>query len=227
MELTAQKRQEKGKKTRTLRESGKVPAVVFGPQMDSVDVTLGKTEFKRVFAETGETSLIDLKVDRDEYKVLVKDVQLDPITLDYLHIGFYKPNLKEIISADIPVEIVGEEQNELIKSGEALALALVDSIEIRALPTDLPNAFIIDVSELKEIGDGITVGEIKYDRDKVEIVGLEDDAFVAKLDYAEMQEVEEEVSEEEAIAGIEATEETAEEEEDIKEEGETEKEESE
>jgi large subunit ribosomal protein L25 len=212
MEIIAEKREETGKKAKSLRIKGKVPAVVFGPGMESINISLGKTDFNRVFKQAGETSLLDLKVgDKEEHKVLIKEIQYDPISLDYLHVGLYKPNLTELISADIPVQIIGDETHPLIKSGEALLLALVDEIEIKALPTDLPSAFIVDVSALKEVGDGFTVGELDYDKEKIEIVGLEEDALLAKLDYAEMEDEPEEeaVSEEDALAGIEATEETA------------------
>jgi large subunit ribosomal protein L25 len=211
MEIIAEKRERTGKKAKILRNEGRVPAVVFGPGMESVNISVGRTEFNRVFKEAGETTLLDLKVEGDkEYKVLVKEIQYDPLSLDYQHIGLYKPNLTELISANIPVEVVGEEENELVKSGGALLLTLVDEIEIRALPTDLPSAFVVDITGLKEIGDGFTVGELEFDKEKVEIVGLEEDTLLAKLDYAEMEEEEEEeVSEEDALAGIEATEETA------------------
>jgi large subunit ribosomal protein L25 len=181
--------------------------------MDSINITVGKTEFKRVLNDAGETSLIDLNLESNNHKVLVKDVQYDPISLDFMHIGFYKPNLTEEISADIPVEYVGEENIPLVKSKDALFLAVVDTIEVKALPTDLPKAFVVDVSKLVEVGDSITVADLVYNKEKIEIVGLEEDDLLAKLDYAEMEEEEVEVTEEEAVAGIEATEETAEEDE--------------
>jgi large subunit ribosomal protein L25 len=211
MEIIAEKREETGKKAKSLRNKGRVPAVVFGPGMESENISLGRTEFSRIFKEAGETTLIDLKVSGgEEHKVLVKEIQYDPLSLDYQHIGLYKPNLTEVISADIPVEVEGEEENELLKSGGALLLTLLDEIEVKALPTDLPSAFVVNVSGLQEVGDGFTVGELEYDKEKVEIVGIEEDTLLAKLDYAEMEEEpEEEVSEEDALADIEATEETA------------------
>ena len=213
MEIIAEKREKTGKKVKSIRYSGRLPAVVFGPDMDSINITVGKTEFKRVLNDAGETSLIDLNLGSNNHKVLVKDVQYDPISLDFMHIGFYKPNLTEDISADIPVEYVGEENIPLVKSKDALFLVVVDTIEVKALPTDLPKAFVVDVTKLVEVGDSITVADLVYDKEKIEIVGLEEDDLLAKLDYAEMEEEEVEVTEEEAVAGIEATEETAEEDE--------------
>ena len=214
MELVAQKRQEIGKKIKDIRKERKIPAVMFGREIDSVPLTLDLNSFIKVYQEAGETSLVELKLEDAKESVLIKDVQLDPITSLPIHVGFHKVNLKEKINAEIPVEVVGEEENELVKTGEAFVLVLLNEISVEALPTDLPSDFTVDVSGLQEIGDGITVGQLNYDRDKVEITDNEEGDYVVRLDYAQMEEEpeEEEVSEEEAIAGVEATEELTEEE---------------
>ena len=214
MELVAQKRQEIGKKIKDIRKERKIPAVMFGREIDSVPLTLDLNTFIKVYQEAGETSLVELMLEDAKESVLIKDVQLDPITSLPIHVGFHKVNLKEKINAEIPVEVVGEEKNELVKSGEAFVLVLLNEISVEALPMDLPSEFTVDVSALQEIGDGITVSQLNYDRDKVEVTDNEEDDYVVRLDYAQMEEEpeEEEVSEEEAIAGVEATEELTEEE---------------
>lgn len=206
MEIIARKREELGKKSKSLKYEGFVPCVIFGKGVDSINLTINRNEFTKLYKQTGDTSLIDIAVDGENYKVLVKEVQHDPITGNVIHVGFYKPNLKEKISAQIPVEIINEDKNELIKGGIGMILNLINEIEVEALPMDLPHVFEVDALELKEIDDVITVGELKYDRDKVEIIDLEENTPLVKLAHAEIQEEEkEEVSEEEALAGIEAT----------------------
>jgi len=207
MELTAQKREKLGKATKSLKEEGFLPAVIFGPNMDSISVTLNYDSFKKIWNQAGETDLIDVKVDSTNYKVLIKNAQFNPVTGKLIHAELYKPDLTEKIEAQIPVEVVGEEQNELIKAGEGMIFYVVDEITVEALPTDLPHAFTIDVSQLSVLGEGVKVSQLDYDREKVEIVDLEQDDLVIRLDKIEVQ-VEEEVvapvSEEEAIAGVEA-----------------------
>lgn len=212
MELTAEKREKTGKQAKSLRKSGLIPAVIYGPEMESVSISVPKVKFNKIFDEAGETTLVDLNVDKNSYKVLFKNVQFDPISLNPIHVEFYKPNLLEKINAEIPVEVIGEDTHPLIKSGEAMVLTIIEEIKVEALPTDLPKAFVIDISSLEKVGDSITVAQLEYDHDKVEIVELEPDSMVIKLDSSEMQEEVEEtpVSEEEALAGIEATKETAE-----------------
>jgi large subunit ribosomal protein L25 len=213
MELIAQKRETVGKKIKDVRSERKIPAVMFGKGLDSVPLLLDLNSFIKVYREAGETSLVDLKTGDAKESVLIKDVQLDPVSSLPIHVGFHKVNLKEKITAQIPVEVVGEEENALVKSGDAFVLALLNEITVEALPMDLPSEFVINVAGLLEIGDGVTIGQLAYDKEKVEIVDHEEDDYVIRLDHAQMEEEpEEEVSEEEAIAGVEASEELSEEE---------------
>jgi large subunit ribosomal protein L25 len=228
MELIGQKREKFGKKNKGLRVDNLIPGVVFGKGLESVPVIVGKTDFTRLYREVGDTGLVELKVEigsgnggneisdvtsaaaavPEEYTVLVNEVQLDPVSDDVIHISFYKPDLTIRTSVSIPVEVVGEEDCELVKSGAAVVITLLQEIEVEALPADLPSNFEVNVSGLAEIDAGIMVSDLAYDREKVEIVGAEEDALVVKLEHAVMEEeAEEEISEEEALAGIEATEE--------------------
>ncbi|MFH1648117.1 MAG: 50S ribosomal protein L25 [Patescibacteria group bacterium] len=210
MQLKAEKRQELGKKTKTLKQENKIPAVIFGKGMDSLSITLDHNEFVKVFEEEGETNIIDIVIGSETYKVLVKEYQLNPVTDKLIHVSFYKPDLTIKTQVQVPVNIIGEEENELIKNGEAFALLLMQEITVEALPTDLPNEFIVDVSELTEFGQGINISQLKYDREKVEIPDIDPEEFVVRLDEVTIEEEpEEEVSEEAALEGIEATEETA------------------
>lgn len=217
MELTAEKREKLGKASKSLRSEGFIPGVIFGKGLESISITVSQTEVEKAYNEGGETTLIDIKIGDNTEKVLFKEVQEDPITGKIIHAGFYKPNLKEKTEAEVPVEIIGEENNEFVKNGEAIVLILVNEVAVEALPTDLPHSFEIDVSNM-QVGDIVTAGHLNYDKEKVELVDLEPNDLVVKLDKIEEQ-VEEEapVSEEEALEKIEATEEKVGEEEEGKE----------
>lgn len=206
MQLNAKKRQEFGKENRKLRRERSIPGVVFGKGLDSIPITLNVNDFVKVYTTAGETNLVDLKIDGSIEKVLIKEVQFHPVSSSILHVNFHKVNLKEKVTASIPVEIEGEEENALVKSGEALVFAVFNEIEIEALPTDLPDAFIVNVKDLAEIGAGITIAALNYDRSKVEILDHEEDDLVVKLDYAVTQEeLAEEKTEAELLEQIEVT----------------------
>ena len=215
MQLNAAKREARGKKAKSVRKERKIPAVIFGSDIDSISIAIDYREFLKAYKESGETTLIDIIAEgtKEPYRVLVKEVQVHPVDYAITHVSFHKVNLKEKTSADIPVVIENEENVALVKSGEALVLTQLNEITVEALPTDLPHEFVVDVSGFAEIGDVITVADLIYDHEKVEIVdhGLED--VVVILDYATIEEVEEEeVAEEELIGGLEATKESVKEE---------------
>jgi large subunit ribosomal protein L25 len=214
MKLEAKKRETLGKKTKYIRREGGIPAVVFGNGIDPTNITLNYNEFDKTYKKSGKTNLIDISLDDEKVKVLVKDVQYDPISGNISHASFYKPDLTVKTEAQVPVEIVGEEINELIKSGTALALQLLQEITVEALPEDIPHSFTIDVSNMNELGHSVTIGQLEYDREKVSIPSLDPEEVVVRIDEIIIKEEPEEttVSEEDAIAGLEATSEKPEEE---------------
>lgn len=231
MQITAQVRKEFGKKNKALRGQASLPGVVMEKGQASTPVILDAVEFGKVFKQAGETSLIDFNLQADgadgaengdkdgsgnkskEYKVLVSEVQVHPVSLRPIHAVFRKVDLKQKLTAQIPVEIINEEQNELVKVGEAIVLKLLDEIAVEALPADLPKEFVIDASKLINIGDEVKIADLEYDRTKVEISQYDEDEPVAKLDKIEqMKEEEVVVTEEEALAQVTATEELSDEE---------------
>jgi len=207
MQLEAKKRETLGKKTKYIRRDGEIPAVVFGKAMDSVNLTLDYNTFDKAYKQAGETDLIDVNAGNEKFKVLVKDVQFNPVTNRVSHVSFYKPDLTIKTEAQVPVEIIGEETNELIKSGTALALQLFQEITVEALPEDIPHDFTIDVSGLTEIGQGVSISQLEYNREKVSIPNLDPEEMVVRIDEIVIKEEESDVTvtEEEAIAGLEAT----------------------
>lgn len=184
--LQAKTRQLQGRKVRQLRQQGLIPGNIFGKNIDSLAVEVDQRMFNKVYAETGETGLIDFVVDDQKPRpVLVSDIQYHPINGDILHIDFRQVNLKEKITTFVPLTFVGE--SAAVKEG-AVLVHNVDELEIEALPTDIPEEITVDVSLLTEIGQTITAGSLSLG-DKVTLV-TEPDTIVASA-----QEVQEEVEE--------------------------------
>ncbi len=159
--LKADKRTILGSQAKKLRRQGIIPANVFGKTIDSQAIQVSQVEFNRVYKEAGETSLIWLKLESEdkERPTLVTAVTHNPVTGDKLHIDFHQVNLKEKVSANVPVEIVGEAQ--MVKDGLAVLDTNLHEIEIEALPTDIPESIVFDISLLKEIGDHLKVSDVK------------------------------------------------------------------
>jgi large subunit ribosomal protein L25 len=159
--LKAEKRTVLGSKVKQLRRTGVVPANLFGKTIDSQAIQVNGVEFNRVFKEAGETSLIWVTVagEDKERPTLVTSVHFNPVTGDKLHVDFHQVNLKEKVTANVPVEIIGE--SELITTNLAVLSQSLNEIEIEALPTEIPESIVFDISSLKEIGDQLLVSDAK------------------------------------------------------------------
>ncbi len=163
--LQAQKREIIGSKVKNLRKSGITPAVVFGKSVESLALAVNAVEFLKVYRQAGETSLIWLKVDGEtkERPTLIKSMAFGPVKNEVLNIDFHQVNLREKVTAFVPVELIGE--SELIHSGQAILSQNLNEIEVECLPTDIPEKFEINTSLLKEIGDSLKVSDIKTSSD--------------------------------------------------------------
>jgi len=206
VKLEAKIRKTLGKKVKKLRRTGILPAVVFGGKDPSQPVELSQIKFENVYREAGEATIIDLEMGGKTQDVLISDVQVDPLG-KIVHADLKRVAAGELITATVPIEVIGE--SSIVKSGEAILLTILDEVEVECYPRDLPSVIKVDVSGLTEIDQGVEISELPIDHEKVKIQGHELNEIVVKTDYPQEEEVEEvvPVSEEEAIAGVEALEE--------------------
>ena len=207
LSLNADERKVVGKKVKALRKDGKLPGHVFGKGVDGELVAVQQVDFLKTFKIAGETGLIDLKIGTEKVRpVLIRDVQYDPITDLPIHIDFYQVNLSEKVKVSVPVLQTGEPP-EVVHLGEAIVLQTLNEVEVEALPTDLPEKIEVDISQLKQIDDALTLGQLQIDRDKITIhADLEE--IVVKLApavSAEMEKLlEEEAAQQAAVVAEEA-----------------------
>lgn len=156
--LHAQKRELVGRKVKSLRSGGQIPATVYGHNVKSVSISVPTEAFTSVFHAAGETGLVELSIDGDTRPVLIHTVQKHPVKRNILHVEFYQVDLKQKVKTNVPIELTGEAPAATTKTG--VLLNLVDEIEVEALPTDLPEKIVVDVSALAEVGQEIKVQDI-------------------------------------------------------------------
>jgi large subunit ribosomal protein L25 len=213
MELNANLRQLIGNHAKKLRSEFLIPAVVYGLGNPSINLEIGYNEFVKLFREAGETTLVTLKFDNKSKKVLIKDIQKDPVSGKVIHASFLEVNLKVKIKAMIPVTVIGEEVSPVLKSGTGILNLIQQEIEVEALPGDLPQEFIVDVSKLENIGDEIKISTLNYDKTKIELITLSEEDLILNIDSPQEEIAEEStLTEEERISQLEASSEKPEEE---------------
>ncbi|OGD71094.1 hypothetical protein A3D09_03880 [Candidatus Collierbacteria bacterium RIFCSPHIGHO2_02_FULL_49_10] len=186
--LSLEPRKITGKKVKTLRKQGIIPANIFGNKVKSTAVQVRGTVFRPVYEHAGETQVVYIKVEgeTEERPVMFTNVQKDPITDEVIHIDLRQVNLKEKITANVPVEIVGE--SPAVSDFQASLITTLDEIEVEALPADLPENITVDVSSLRNIGDVIKVSDLKLDRTKIEVLD-DPDAVVISVAQQQKEEV--------------------------------------
>jgi len=159
--ITVKKRDILGKKVKKLRKEGILPANIYGKDVKSLAVQVSLKDFLLVYKKVGETGIVEVMVEGEKTPrhALIHNVQKDPETDQPLHADLHQVSLTEKITANIPVELVGESPAVAQKLG--VLIQPLSEVEVEALPTDLPEQFTIDVSSLKEIDQAITVGDLK------------------------------------------------------------------
>lgn len=151
--LDVVKREGRGKnESRRLRAAGRIPAVVYGARKDGqapegVPVAVDPKEVLRILhSESGANTLITLKLDGGESRVMVKEYQLDPVTHQLLHADFYQLAMDRAITVTVPILIIGEPKGAKLQGG--MLDFVTREVQVQCLPTDIPEHIDIDVSEL-------------------------------------------------------------------------------
>jgi large subunit ribosomal protein L25 len=205
--LVVTKREIFGKQLKKLRREGVLPGNIYGKAMKSSAVQLPLAEFKPIFNIVHETGLVDLKFGDEVIPVLIHNVQLDGRSREPLHADFFKVNLKEKISAKIPVISTGEAKAEADKIG-LLEQPLME-IEVEALPTDLPEHIEVNVEKLAAVDEQILVSDLVAP-EGVTIL-TDGGQLVFKIGELVTKEMEEQAAADEAETAEAAAEETTEE----------------
>jgi large subunit ribosomal protein L25 len=183
-----------GRKVKHLRKEGLMPATVYGHKFEPLSIQFKTLDLEKFYNEVGESGLVELLIDDQKLPVLFRNPQYSPVKGDIIHIDCYKVNLKEKITAFVPIEFVGESQ--AVKEGKVL-VEVTNEIEVQALPNDLPENIEVDISALETIESMITVADLKVASDKVEVVTSPEQVIVK---------VEEPRAEEEVVAPTEGEE---------------------
>lgn len=211
IELMAEKRAVLGKQVSQLRRQGWVPGVMYGHNFAPLSLQFKGRELSHILAQVGSSQLISIKVKgvgRPE-TALLRDMQRDPIKGTLLHVDFYRVDMAERLTAEVPLVIVGE--SPIAKRSEGVLLYGLSSIEVECLPSDLVDAIEVDLTDLVEIDQSIHVSdlavpagmEVLTDLDEmiVRVVALQEEEIVEPIEEevpgAEMVEVITEASREE------------------------------
>jgi large subunit ribosomal protein L25 len=183
-------------KVKKLRSAGKIAGNIFGLKKDSTSILMDEKDFRKLYESHGDSGLLYLEIDenKDQVPVLIDSIDVKPVGSKVLHVAFKRVDLKITVETDVDVEMVGEADIP-----QSIVTLVKDSVTIEALPADIPDKFEIDISVLTEIGQSLSLADLKVDTSKLTLV-LEEDETPENITLVVVQEVKEEVEPEEEVA---------------------------
>lgn len=171
-----------------LRRAGKVPAIVYGYQVENTPVSVEEKELSKIIREHGANVVLDFTLDGKKVNALISEPQFDTFSRAWKHVELIAVDMSEEIEVEAELQLIGEEA--IIKSGAELAQALY-SVKVSATPDKLPEFVPVDVTNLK-IGDALTVADLPKSSDYKIVTDPEEHI----LSIQEKQVLEEETDEE-------------------------------
>lgn len=201
--LSVKTRKELGKKNKTLRGQGLIPAIIYGHKVETQPLTVGYKDFEKAYGEVGG-SLLNLKIqdskENGEVPVVIQDVSKDPVTHKFIHIDFYQVRLDEKITVSLPLVFEGEAP--AVELEEGTLIKNIYELETKGFPHKLPKEIVVDISGLKTFNDQIQVKDLNLP-EGVEIERDPEDVLVlVQPPRAKEEEVLEEVPEGEAVEEV-------------------------
>lgn len=153
--LSADERTIVGKKVKNLRKQGLVPGVIYGPALkETIQVTVDEKTFVKFYQINGHSTLIKLSSSGKDYEVLIRDVQLEPVRRNPVHVDFFAPNLMKETTASVLLVL----QN--VPDGPGIFTPQLSELHVSGLPREIPARLEVDCSALQNEGDAIRVSDL-------------------------------------------------------------------
>jgi len=182
-----------GKKVSQLRKQKLIPAVLYGKGFKNKNLVLDLAEFEKIQKSAGSSSLVDLKIDDDKaLKILIGDLQKDPVNDKIVHADLIKVNMKEKIRTNIPLEIIGE--SAAVVDLEGNLITNKDEIEVECLPDALVSSIQVDISVLKTFDDNIKISDLNIP-EGIEVLDDQEETLFMVTPPRSEEELEEDLTE--------------------------------
>jgi large subunit ribosomal protein L25 len=190
IKLEATRRDVIGKKVKVLRREGKLPAIIYGKDTEPLPILLDLLETTRILREVSRATILSIDVEGEDFTALVRERQRGILTGEYEHIDFLSISMTETVRTQVNIFVEGKSPAE--EEFGAIVMTGADSVEVEALPSDLPESLTVDVSGLTSIGDTITVADLELPKGVSILSELTEMLAVITVPAAEIVEEEEE-----------------------------------
>jgi large subunit ribosomal protein L25 len=159
VELTVEERNVVGKKVQLLRREGYVPAVVYGSDFAPRSVMAPQVLMTKAVHKAGKHQPVELQLGGTKRLAMIKSTDFDPVKHQLRHVAFHVVKQNEEVETQVPVVVAGEGETPAEKAG-LVVLTTIETVEVKALPAQLPDRLEVPGERLTEIGDHLTVADI-------------------------------------------------------------------
>ena len=157
--LNSQVRNTVGKNTsHKVREQGFVPSVIYGRGMNTLPVQIDRRDVENMMRSGDTNSLLTLSIGGEPYTALIKEIQVDPITKEVMHIDFQKVTQDQKIIAKVPIVLSGK---HYVERGNATLQQQMKEVEVQCFAGNIPKKFEFDISGFKP-GDTLKIADMEY-----------------------------------------------------------------
>ncbi len=181
--LAAEKRIVVGKGLAKERTAGKLPVVVYGPKDPSTNFFVATADFKKVYRQAGESSVISFEAGGEKKDVLIHEVTFQPSTGEPVHADFYAIEKGKKINVNVPLIFEGEAP--ALKLG-GIVVKVLHEVEVEALPANLPHELAVSLEKLETLESQIAVSGITLPAGVTILTGAEE--IVASITVAKEEE---------------------------------------
>lgn len=141
------------------REKGMIPAVLYGQKKENKSLWLEESAFGKVFEKAGENTVVVLDLEGGaKDNVLICDYQIDPLSGKFRHVDFLRINMKEDVETNVPLVFVGEAP--AVKEKGGILIKVLDEVEVKCLPGNIPQEFEVDLTKLVNFEDVIAISDL-------------------------------------------------------------------
>lgn len=173
--LKATPRTVTGKQVRALRRAGQLPAVIYGHNVEPINISLEAHAASLLLAKLSSSSMVTIDVEGKEIPSLVREKQRHNVRGNLIHVDFQAVSLTEKIRANVAIVLTG--LSLAVKDFNAMIINGLTELEVEAFPQDLPERITVDLAALKRVGDGVYVRDLVVS-DKVEVLDHPEEMIV-------------------------------------------------
>lgn len=183
-----------GKKVKRLRRAGMTPVHLYGASINAIALQAPTRDLIKTLTRAGKNTLLTVTVEGQpqEHPAFVREVQWDPVHGELLHVDFLRVDLTQKMRAEVPIELVGEAP--AVREFRGTLTQHLHSVQVEALPTDMPQKLTLDVSVLTDLEKALRVRDLVAPQG-VTIVTDADD-LVARVEIIKVEVPEEAAAEE-------------------------------